>query len=126
MLTDYFTIALRSLLKRRLRTYLTMIGIFIGIAAVVSLIGLGEGLRVAITSQFGFLGTDVLSIQASGISTGPPGMGAVAPLKDTYKDKIEEINGIDSVFNRDIATIKIEFAVNPINFLNFIFISIFQ
>jgi macrolide transport system ATP-binding/permease protein len=55
-----------------------MIGIFIGIAAVVSLIGLGEGLREAINSQLGFLGTDVLAITASG-GFGPPGTGVVNP-----------------------------------------------
>jgi putative ABC transport system permease protein len=109
MLKDYIYFALDSLGHRRLRSWLTMIGIFIGIAAVVSLIGLGEGLRIAITSQFGFLGTDIMSIQASGLSSGPPGLGAVEPLKDTLKEKIENINGIDSVFNRDITSLVIEF-----------------
>ena len=66
-----------------------MIGIFIGIAAVVSLIGLGEGLRNAITGQFGFLGTDVLSIQASGLAiAGPPGTGTANPLSDDLAEKI--------------------------------------
>ncbi|MFC1728642.1 ABC transporter permease, partial [Nanoarchaeota archaeon] len=48
MIKDYFFLAFRSIAKRRLRSWLTMIGIFIGIAAVVSLIGLGEGLRETI------------------------------------------------------------------------------
>ena len=109
MIKDYFQLAFLNLSHRRLRSWLTMIGIFIGIAAVVSLIGLGEGLRVAITSQFGFLGTDVMSIQASGLSSGPPGSGVVVPLKDTLKDKIQNINGVDSVFNRDITTLVVEF-----------------
>jgi putative ABC transport system permease protein len=110
MIKDYISFALDNLGHRRLRSWLTMIGIFIGIAAVVSLIGLGEGLRVAITSQFGFLGTDVISIQASGMNmAGPPGTGAVVPLKDTLKNKIENINGVESVFNRDIATAVIQF-----------------
>ena len=74
MLKDYAVFSLKNLRSRGLRSWLTMIGIFIGIAAVVSLIGLGEGLRLAITSQFGFLGPDVLAVQASGIAcAGPPG-----------------------------------------------------
>ena len=73
MLLDYAKLASNSLKKRKTRTYLTMIGIFIGIAAVVSLIGLGEGLRAAIMGQFGFLGPDVLGVQASGLNfAGPP------------------------------------------------------
>nr|MCK4930137.1 ABC transporter permease [Nanoarchaeota archaeon] len=95
MFADYLRIAIRSLVKRKMRTYLTMIGIFIGIAAVVSLIGLGQGLRIAITSQFGILGTDILSVQASGTSFGPPGSGAVTPITKDLIDKIEKINGVD-------------------------------
>ncbi|HJX05358.1 MAG TPA: ABC transporter permease [Candidatus Nanoarchaeia archaeon] len=110
MLTDYFTIALRSLLKRRLRTYLTMIGIFIGIAAVVSLIGLGEGLRIAITSQFGFLGTDVLSVQAANVNfAGAPGQGAPNPLKEDLVDQIRKINNVEAAFGRYIGSATIEF-----------------
>ena len=87
-----------------------MIGIFIGIASVISLIGLGEGLRYAITSQFGFLGTDMLSVQASGLSyAGPPGAGAVSPLSDTLIDKIKKINGVETAFNRYISSVKLEF-----------------
>jgi len=110
MLADYFRLALRSLAKRKLRTYLTMIGIFIGIAAVVSLIGLGQGLRAAIISQFGFLGTDILSVQAAGASLGgPPGSGAVTPLTKDLVDKIENVNGVDTVFARYVESGTMEF-----------------
>ena len=54
MIKDYFVLALRNLTKRKLRSWLTMIGIFIGIAALVALVSLGEGLRGAILGQFGF------------------------------------------------------------------------
>ncbi len=110
MISDYIQLAVRSLTKRRLRTYLTMIGIFIGIAAVVSLIGLGQGLRLAITSQFGFIGTDVLGIQAANINfAGAPGQGAPNPLKDTYVDQIKKINNVKAAFNRYIGSTTIEF-----------------
>jgi putative ABC transport system permease protein len=110
MISDYFKLAVRSLVKRRLRTYLTMIGIFIGIAAVVSLIGLGQGLRLAITSQFGFIGTDVLSVQAANINfAGAPGQGAPNPLMDTYVDQIKKINNVKAAFNRYIGSTTIEF-----------------
>jgi len=110
MINDYIQLAVRSLAKRRMRTYLTMIGIFIGISAVVALIGLGEGLRIAITSQFGFLGTDILSVQAASVSlAGPPGAGAPNPLSDELAEKIENINNVDMAFNRYMATATIEF-----------------
>jgi len=110
MLKDYLGIAIKSLTKRRLRTYLTMIGIFIGIAAVVGLIGLGQGLQVAITSQFGLLGTDILSIQASGMNyAGPPGAGVVKPLTSDLVDKIAKLNGVKEAFARYIQTSTMDF-----------------
>ena len=110
MFKDYAAFSLKNLRNRRLRSWLTMIGIFIGIAAVVSLIGLGEGLRLAITSQFGFLGPDVLSVQASGLAfAGPPGTAVATPLTDGLAEKIEKINGVDASFNRYISSGTLEF-----------------
>ena len=110
MIKDYIKIAIRNLSRRRVRSYLTMIGIFIGIAAVVSLIGLGEGLRIAISSQFGFLGTDVLSVQASGLNfAGPPGTAVAIPLTDNLADKIANIDNVEAAINRYIKTGTLEF-----------------
>jgi putative ABC transport system permease protein len=110
MIKDFFIFSVKSLRKRKLRSWLTMIGIFIGIAAVVSLIGLGEGLRTAINSQFGFLGTDILSIQAAGLAiAGPPGMNSPNPLSDDLTDKIRKVRGVESVVNRYIETGSLEF-----------------
>lgn len=110
MLKDYAIFSLKSLKSRRLRSWLTMIGIFIGIAAVVSLIGLGEGLRLAIMSQFGFLGPDVLGVQASGIAfAGPPGSAVATPLTDDLTEKIKNVNGVEASFNRYIQSEPIEF-----------------
>ena len=76
MLKDYFIIAVGGLRKRFLRTSLTMIGIFIGIAAVVALISLGQGMTNAINSQFSSLGTDKIIAQGVQAGFGPPGQNA--------------------------------------------------
>ena len=109
MIQDYLQITFKNLSQRRLRSWLTMIGIFIGIASVISLMGLGEGLRVGILSQFDFLGTDILTIQASGLAFGPPGTGVVTPLEKELVDKIEKVNGVEGAYNRWIETTTIEF-----------------
>jgi len=110
MRTDYLNFALKSLKERKLRSWLTMLGIFIGIAAVVSLIGLGEGLRNAITSQFNLLGTDVLTIQAGGIAAaGPPGTAVPNPLKESDETRIAKINGIKVSIGRIIDQGKMDF-----------------
>src|SRR4030067_1547509 len=99
MIKDYFLFSLNNLKSRRLRSWLTMLGIFIGIAAVVALIGLGEGLRAAINAQFGFLGTDIISVTATG-GFGPPGTGVVDPLSDEELDEIKEVAGIEAAAGR--------------------------
>ena len=91
---DYFSLAFNNLRRRKLRSWLTMIGIFIGIAAVVGLISLGQGLQNAITDQFEQLGSDKIIIQPSGFSS--PG-SATGSLKLTSKDLkvIESVRGVE-------------------------------
>ncbi|MBW2966486.1 ABC transporter permease [Candidatus Woesearchaeota archaeon] len=96
---DYIKFAIDNLKHRKIRSWLTMLGIFIGIAAVVSLIGLGEGLRQAINAQFGFLGTDILSVTASG-GFGPPGTGVVDPLTEKELNEIERVKGVEGAAGR--------------------------
>tara|TARA_Y100000031_G_C8221593_1_gene386213 strand:- start:701 stop:1927 length:1227 start_codon:yes stop_codon:yes gene_type:complete len=110
MIFDYITLAFKNLSRRKVRSWLTLIGIIIGIAAVISLIGLGEGLRVAITSQFGLLGNDVLSVRASGIDfAGPPGTNVPNPLSDELYKEINNVKGVETAFNRDIETVLMKF-----------------
>ena len=69
MAADFLRLGFQNLRRRKLRSWLTMIGIFIGIAAVVSLMSLGQGLQDYINSEFEKLGSDKIIIQ-------PKGMGA--------------------------------------------------
>jgi len=85
-----------------------MLGIFIGISAVVALIGLGEGLRESINSQFNFLGTDLLAITASG-GMGPPGSGVVNPLTDKELNRIKGVLGVEKVAGRIQESVKLVF-----------------
>ncbi len=107
---EYFSLVMNYLTSKKTRSYLTLIGVFIGIAAVVSLIGLGEGLRVAITGQFGFLGTNVLSVQAAGVSNrGAPGTFVARPLTTDLAEKIERVSNVGTVINRHLKVATIEF-----------------
>jgi len=94
-----------------LRSWLTMLGIFIGIASIVALVGLGEGLREAINSQFGFLGTDILSVTASG-GLGPPGTGVVDPLTDKELKAINGVQGVEGAAGRILESGKLVFNDN--------------
>ena len=106
---DYLKFSVDNLRRRKLRSWLTMIGIFIGIASVITLIGLGEGLRIAITSQFGFLGSDILSVQASGVALAGPMGGGANPLSDELVDKVAKVPGVEAAFNRYMESGTMEF-----------------
>ena len=109
MIEDYLNIVLKNLKKRGFRTFLTMLGIFIGIAAVVSLISLGEGLENAITSQFDSMDPDKITITSADTGFGPPGSTAVKKLSEKDMELIEKINGVEIVIGRLIRTAEIEY-----------------
>ena len=109
MIKDYFIFSLKSIRSRKLRAWLTMLGIFIGIAAVVSLISLGEGLRMAVSSQFGFLGADLIMVR-TGAGNVPPGTTIVEkPFTKSNVGQIENIHGVRMAAGRIANQIKVEY-----------------
>jgi macrolide transport system ATP-binding/permease protein len=59
---EAFKMALRAMASHRLRTFLTMLGIIIGIAAVVSVVALGQGSRERILKEISAIGTNTIDI----------------------------------------------------------------
>ena len=60
--TDSLQLALRAITAHRLRSFLTLLGIAIGIAAVILLTSIGEGIHRFVLAEFTQFGTNVLSI----------------------------------------------------------------
>ena len=73
MIKDYFRLAIGNLRKRKLRSWLTLVGIFVSIATIFMLVSLSLGLQGAVEEQFRALGTDKVFIQSSTGFLGPPG-----------------------------------------------------
>ncbi|QGA79940.1 ABC transporter permease [Candidatus Nanohalobium constans] len=69
MIRDLFYIAYRNIRHRGRRSWLTVIGVFIGIAAVVSLVSLGQGLQTSVEQEFEQIGSDKLFINSAGSAT---------------------------------------------------------
>lgn len=116
---DFFMLSWNNLRRRRLRSWLTMIGIFIGIAAVVALISLGQGLEQAITNQFQQFGSDRIIIQERGLQ-GPPGSGTTNSTKLTEQDVkvVKRVNGVKGAAGIIVKTAKVELN----NELDFVFV----
>ena len=109
MIADYIKYTISNLLHRRLRSWLTLIGIFIGIAAVVALISLGQGLEAAVTAQFQAIGKDKIIIQPEG-SIGTLGTSAeAAKLTEKELKIVERTPGIDTAAELEYGIGKVEF-----------------
>jgi len=81
---ELLRVSMDSLMANKLRTFLTMLGVIIGVASVVSLMTLGNGASNAITSQFSSLGTNNLTILPGRPNRGgPPGQIGVQPMTMT-------------------------------------------
>jgi len=110
MNSDYWKLAIGNLRHRGIRSWLTLLGIFIGIAAVVALISLGTGLKLAVSSQFGISNTEVITVQAGGINwMGPPGTGVTNRLTKKDVKAIGALSAVDIAIGRNIETFKIEY-----------------
>ena len=107
MIKDYLKIAVYNVFHRRLRSLLTIIGIFIGIAAVVGLISVGQGLENAIVDQFETLGTDKIIIQPAGALFGS-GPGTIK-LQESDVDVIEKVRGVEVATPSLFKSAKVEF-----------------
>jgi putative ABC transport system permease protein len=67
---EAFRMAVQGVLSNRLRSLLTMLGITIGVAAVIILVAVGHGSAVAVSNRIEALGTNVVTIQPGGFGFG--------------------------------------------------------
>ena len=109
MIKDYFILALRNLTKRKVRSWLTMLGIFISIATIFVLISLSVGLQGAVQEQFRLLGTDKFFIMPSG-QAGSPGSGGAAELTIGDTNIVEKINGVKQLTYATVGSGEIKYS----------------
>ena len=109
MLQDYIGYVFENFRKRKMRTWLTMIGIFIGIAAVVALVSLGQGLQQFIDEQFEAFGTDKLIIQPK-TGFAPPGSDlTTTEITSNDEEVVERTRGVIETTSFILENVKVEF-----------------
>ncbi len=116
MIADYIIMAIRNIRKRRLRTFLTLIGILISIATIFVLISVSLGLENAVEEQFRLLGADKFFIQPRGQLAGP---GTTSAAILTFEDvkTIEKVQGVKEISAWTASPAKIEYK-DEIRFTN--------
>ncbi len=97
MLLNSLLLALRSIRRNLMRSFLTVLGIVIGVSAVITMVTLGNGATLAVQSQIASLGTNLLQVRP-GQRMGPGGGSGAPAFKDVDADAIaQQIGGILAV-----------------------------
>jgi len=79
-------IALRALRVNRMRSALTMLGIIIGVAAVIAMVGVGAGATKRIQDQIQSIGSNLIMVMPGSVSTNGVRLGAGAVASLTQDD----------------------------------------
>ncbi len=87
-------IALRALARNKMRSVLTMLGIIIGVAAVIAMVGVGQGAQRKVQEQIQSMGTNLLFISSGNVTSGGVRMGVNATktlVEDDMKAILREV-----------------------------------
>ena len=98
-------IAVRALRRNTLRTLLTMLGIIIGVGAVIATVSIGNGAKSQVEAQIASLGQNVILIMSGNVSRGGfrMGFGSAGTLTrddyDAMRREIPALNGLSPEVN---------------------------
>jgi putative ABC transport system permease protein len=110
MLTSVFMLALHSVVRNMLRSFLTILGIVIGVSAVITMVTLGNGATQAIKTQISGLGTNLLMISPGQRSPGGGGGGGGGVRQFTEADAAaiqSQIGGVAAVAPQGRASVTV-------------------
>ncbi len=79
-------IALKALQRNKLRAFLTMLGIIIGVAAVIAMVAIGQGSKESIQSQLSSMGSNMITILPASNVTGGARLGGASVQTLTIED----------------------------------------
>ncbi|MCX5801531.1 MAG: ABC transporter permease [Candidatus Eisenbacteria bacterium] len=87
-LKESLLVSVFSIFSNKLRSFLTMLGIVVGVAAVIAMVAIGQGASLQITQRISQMGANLLMVRAGAQTTGPArgAMGGVTSL--TYADAL--------------------------------------
>ncbi len=107
-LSKSFKHALKMVLNSKIRSWLTILGIVIGVGAVVAIVAIGEGLKQEMNDQLGQLGGDLLTLRAGASRAGRfgPGEGGFGSTSSASKDEVV-LDKTDLQVLRGISDIKV-------------------
>lgn len=96
---DFLTLTTSSFLTSRMRSFLTGLGIAIGIAAVILLTSIGEGLHQFVLAEFSQFGTNIISIQPGKTQTQGGNIGVIGSVRQLSLDDADALRHLPYVEN---------------------------
>ncbi len=102
---ELFKRSATSLRKQGMRTFLTTLGVVIGIAAIVALIAVGQGLNTSVQEEFEKMGSNTIIVLPGANFT----QSTFASLEENDPKRIESINGVEDVFSIYFKSKQVEF-----------------
>jgi putative ABC transport system permease protein len=110
---DLFKYALRGMLGRQTQSYLTILGVVIGIASIVSIVSIGQGISSYVQDELMTFGTDYISV-TPGKLTALSGQGPVGITRYTLDNNdfkiISSAPGVKKAYGQIMAQAPVEFA----------------
>ncbi|MBI4057809.1 ABC transporter permease, partial [Candidatus Microgenomates bacterium] len=113
------TISVRALLANRFRSFLTMLGVIIGVASVILLVSIGSGLQTFVTGELQGLGSNLVTVVPGDIDFGrggPVAGGGALGSFTTSKLKSEDVERIRENVPGITEAVGIVFASSPIRY----------
>ena len=95
--SNLFRIATRALVRNRLRAFLTMLGIIIGVASVIAMLAIGEGSKQRMKSQMSSMGTNLIMVMPNFQRRGGVSLGASSSMALKYSDVVALRNDAASI-----------------------------
>jgi putative ABC transport system permease protein len=97
MLLETLKLALETIWRNALRSLLTLLGVTIGVAAVIALLTLGQGTTAEVSSSISSLGSNLLILRPGQLSQGPNGLLAPSFRRTDAEAIARQVSSIDAV-----------------------------
>ena len=107
MIFETFRQAIQNVWSNKLRTFLTMLGIIIGVMAVIVIVGLGNGMTKSMRDSFSALGTNTLSIQVWGYGSRTVPVEEMYDICQRHSDLIKAVSPQVNFSGKASGTLKI-------------------
>ncbi len=114
MILQAFTTALRSIWTKKTRSVLTMLGVIIGVAQIIALIGLGQGIKKQVSSEVTQLGSNLIFIASGQVldKSGNPNPAASAGASTLTENDITALHKLPEVKDSAILSLLAGLATN--------------